>query len=367
VRHANSTNTSGGGAGVYFNGSGAAGYASSNTVQNCVIHDAAGGVYIAYGAHWSNFTVCQCAISNVNWGIAAGDISSGSSFYSPNIYSNNISALGNWDDSGDVYHHNDIYWFGVEGLVSNSMIYKNVIGPGFGAHCTGGIFYAEQVWGVMQSYDNVFVSGSDSEPAEGFEFFLMGQPCVMACFNNTYYSATQGGNGISLEGPSSSPNALLLVTNCCFDGVATYIDEEFATYVGQWINYNDYYGGSSADAFSVSGGDSAVFYSLSSWKATFGQDGSSLSSNPNINTTTFVPNAGSPLINTGANNSVAGYTTDAAGNSWSANGWGVGALVYTGNGPAPPSNPAIIVITASVRAPLGITSKPNAPLAIKLN
>ena len=363
VRHQNNSNTSGGGSCVWFEGNAAPGPLTGNVVSNMTLHDAYIGIDFNFARGATNNTFCVCTIYNINWGIYDADTSSSSYQASVMIYSNTIYGFANWDYD-DVFHHDGIFPVADFGVIAGLQIFKNVIGPGYGAYATACIYDNGFVTGVHAIYDNLLLQTDGTAPGDGL-IYLFPQGTLpnetYEVLNNTAYASEQVGTAFAYLLPSSSPGYTPLMTfsNNIVDGLNTAIAGYYAQYAGIYSDYNDYYGCNPTELFSQSTGDSAVYNTWSQWNGTDGRDAHGTQGNPNLNGS-YVPQPTSAAIASGADLSAL-FTTDLDGNSWPANGWGMGALAYTGS--PPPLTASAYTITAASGTP---TAGGNDQLTISL-
>lgn len=338
VRHANSANTSGGGNAIAFAGNNGGGPMTGDIISNCLLHDAYSGITYVFNAQSTNFLVVQTTVSNVNWSCYVSDAGTGAFNNGFLGYSNYFSQWGNWDDPADTWHHDGYFPVANSGIASNIVTHSDILGPGYGGHMTAAFYGNGNVYGTIQIYDTLILENDGTLPNDGGINLGLGAgsyTCTGAIFNSTFIGTGATGVGIEWDGGVSTPNVtpLMLVSNCLFNGIGTPLAGFNNTYVGRYMDYNRYYGFNPSEAFCLSSSPSAVFYpwgGSGGWTNTFHQDLHSGTNQFSL-AANFQPTSAIP----GVNNAVAGYTVDAAGNSWSANGWGIGFLLPAGLPPAP--------------------------------
>jgi hypothetical protein len=350
VRFQSSTNEIAGGSGIGFGSSGTSAGAGGDVVSNCVVHDTRTGIGIAYGPNWTNMTVVGCTISNVSWGIQVGDGNSLCNLNGFTARGNNIHGFANWDDPGDIYHHDGIIVFADSGWATNIVIAGNHFGPGYGAGSTAAVYVNSGIYSEL-IYNNIFDCTDGSSPHDAMLYtFLNYQSYSRAgIYNNTFVGAN-GGLGVELSTGYSPSLTFYSMTNNLFYNIGVAVAQEYYTTASMANDYNLYYGVplSGNSGFVISANNSAAFLnwyngpwngSNPSWVA-FGHDVHGVIKNPRLDAK-FVPQGNSSVFNAGVNLSQF-FTNDFAGNPRPSgtNAWDIGAFQHVGI--LPPFNLRVI-------------------------
>ncbi len=336
------------------------------TVANNILEDDRAGIYItpdcSAGCDASNLSIHGNTIQDQGWGIAVGGGDAGDTMTNLNIYGNKITGWTNWAQPSGTYHQDGIILFnvgnssgGVQANIYNNYIYGDLTD----GSPTGYIYCAD--FTSCNVFNNVLFHNANN-PIYGL--LWLGQSSDMGktyyVFNNTMIDTGSVGNDCMMINATS---AAYVENNICANlgtgsvgGYSTY-DSTLAALEGivKTSNYNDWYnvitGGTSGDSFWGSQ-NSGAGASYATWTAA-GYEANSITSNPQVSTSTFQLAAGSPAISSAANLSsqctggLAALCLDAAGNARPTSGaWSAGAYQYGGTvatAPAAPSN-----VTASV-------------------
>ena len=330
------------------------------TVANNTLANDRAGVYItpdcSAGCDASNLSIHGNTIQDQGWGIAVGGGDAGDTMNNLNIYNNTITGWTNWAQPSSVYHQDGIILFNVgnpsAGLQAN--IYGNYIyGDLTNGSPTGYIYCAD--FSSCNVFNNVLVHNANN-PIYGLMW--LGQSSDMGktyyVFNNTMIDTSATGSVCIMI---NSTVAAYVENNICANlgtgsvaGYSTY-DGTLASFEGivKTSNYNDYYANTTGSNWwgSQQSGSQVAY---SSWTSA-GYEANSITSNPQVNTTTFQLASGSPAISSGTNltaqcsGGLAPLCQDRAGNARPTSGaWSAGAYQYGGSTPlAPPSN-----VTASI-------------------
>jgi len=311
---------------------------SNLVIQNNTLHDMKWAIRNSYatGSTYSNLTVADNTIYNMDHGWFGGDSSTSGSAVMSNwqIYGNDISNFSNWDNTLDNNHHDGIHLNtnSTTTLFTNVFIYDNYIHGDPGAFGNAGFFSfpaAAAAESGMYIFNNVMVNDSANHCWANGEIALA-KVGTSYIFNNTIdsFASTCHDTGIVYE--DGSTNGTIennLVLNSPNDGIYST-----ATTSVTAINYNDYFG---SVAWTYNG---SSYSTLASWQAT-GFDANSITTNPNI-TAGFALTAGSPAIGLGANltslcSTESQICADKAGIARPASGaWDAGAYQFGGS-PAP--------------------------------
>jgi hypothetical protein len=264
------------------------------TVTNNTIHDSTSGVTYLTSTGDTGAVISNNTISRTNWAVSVGAIGSSNGLL---ITGNDISCVVggpcNWNDAANNFHHNGIMIFPqaagdqVSGLVvSNNFIHDINT-------CTAGIFFDPMAGDLPNAkiFNNVFYT-TPGQVGPSNAWITMGQdishfvtnPMIV---NNTIIGPS--GTGIIAQMGVTIKNN---VVSSVFFGALLYTG-----YSGVTSDFNDWFNLQPGDAMAA---DPVFFATLAEWTAATGFDTHSMVSNPSL-TSSFMPNAGSPLIGKGTN------------------------------------------------------------------
>jgi hypothetical protein len=322
VRHQNSANTTGGGSAIWFQANEGSGQSTNLLVTNCVLHDAYIGVSYTYIANSSNFNASGNTIYNCNWDVSCGDSGSGASLNGLIVRNNTCSNWANWDDTVDDFHHDGLFIVGNNGYATNVVVCGNRIGPGYGAHTTGGIYVNGNVYNPL-FFNNLLLATDGTSPANGLVTLGMNGPTPnsILLFNNTFVGGSQNATGVQFSTQTAQTDPPFYgFTNNLFYNVGTAVAGYWAGNSTWSANYNLYYDIPGSTIFSMSTTGDAAYDTWSYWTGTFGFDSHGTEGNPNLSGA-CAPQSPSAAIGAGATNGYAlGVTTDLAGNARLPNG-----------------------------------------------
>lgn len=320
------TNGYGYGVNIGFNGGTGP---SDIKATNCLFSDMYIGVYLDYGPSCVGYVCDRVTASNVNWGIAGADhgaTSAGSGFAAHDCY---LHDFVNWDQPGNQFHHNGIYYYAESGgSIADILIYSVVVGPNFSVgspnNATSGIFVSGAgITGTVQVRNSIFREGASDTPSNGLIFIWPGATAVVGIYNNTFVG---GGTGNAIQpygGRGTAGQQSFTIKNNLCTG-KTFINVANNATITLVADYNLGDNLVSGQEYSYSANGSSVFKSFAQWQA-LGFDTHGLSSNPMLNLD-YTLQAGSPAIAAGTNLSGI-FTTDFDGVTRSA--WDMGAKKYT--------------------------------------
>jgi len=331
---------------------------SNNSVHDTASHDIGWALIDSFQSGDTNVQFYNNFITRIDHGIVfsgpSSQISAGSFYF----YNNDIFYFSNWDDAGDLHHHDAFHCFSGSSTGQNftaMYLYNNTFGNGqsgaSGANINSFV-YIEGSTGPpcgsttapIYAFNNLFLIDHYSTAGH----FFVGSGKVTQ-YNNTLISTdsnssgtcttTTGGYG-GIGAATSQNNAI----GGCFI-LASYTP-------GSWVsgspNYNvyGYTSGNTGSDFYCSGQTS-----FAGWKSCAGGAGdanSSAQASINVSTTTGAPNVGSPVIGAGTNlysvcnggavPGIGALCSDAAGNARPSTGaWTAGAYNASGGPPLPPT------------------------------
>ena len=308
-------------------------------VSNCVIDNAAKGVYCGYNGYGvTNVTVISNTITHINWGIVLGDTSGGSVCDGWTVVGNRISQFANWDDTAqDSYHHDGIFAQAgnASSVFHSATICGNTVGPGWGGYTTAGIYMSSDQAGPILIYNNLFLCGSDY-PNDGAIYFLQNQQNlqpVCRIYNNTF--AGGGGTAIDWEnnqGGDNSATVLDVQNNISeFNTFCAIYGYQNVTFTA---DYNIGFTPNPSRAYAWSQTGSAWFDTFAVWQGIGAVHGEHFDLHGSINNpmldSAYHLASGSPAIAAGTNLS-AYFTRDMAGSPRPASGaWDSGAFQHSG-------------------------------------
>jgi hypothetical protein len=309
---------------------------SNVMVTNCLFHDEAMGVSIAYGPNFNNITITGCTAYNCNWGGNAGDNGPTALLNGLTVSNCHFYNWQSWDDPTDANHHNGFYvWAMSGGFFTNVTFEGNIVGPGYGIHQTSG-FYCSGNAGSTMVNNNVFNGTDGTAPSCAF-IYLYPSPaktCIVEAFNNTIVGGGAG-TAISIGAPQGGTMPVYQVTNNLIENVKTAVVVDY--YPANEVVREDYdliynvpVGSMFMWATTTSAGPGTVAdWQGQAWEQHLQQG------NPLLNNS-FVPQSGSPAIGAGANLSQI-FTTDAAGtlrpSAWTIGAYEPSSTPLVGGGP----------------------------------
>jgi len=293
----NTEATSGAGTCVYLNNQLHSG-ASNFLVQNNKIHDCSDAIFDFYGSSDGSIEIASNEIYRISGGFKPGQGSGSGSLTNVKFHDNNVHDWDNWDDFNIGYnnHHDSIQIYGGTGL-TNCYVWNNYFHGSFGYGTTPGLYLDNTGTGsytctVFNNLFNITASGVGGDGAftpqnEG------GGPVTINAYNNTLIGANVGLTAFWFSGSSVTGD----VRNNIVSGW------NFGLYITNGANSPTI---SNHNSWSLAGGDlfaqgSAQFSTLSAWTSATGLDANSSSIVPNLNSTTLVPQPGSPVIGLGQN------------------------------------------------------------------
>lgn len=309
---------------------------SNVIISGNTVHDAKWCILFAYGAPSSGVQISGNTTYNCDHGVVFGDASAGSTG-SGTIYGNNISNMSNWDDAGDVNHHDGIHdWANFTGSSYTLRIYNNYLYGNGGANFNSWI--AIEANGIGSTvFNNVISMQSNCVGGVGLiGLFTGGGPngSGVGIYNNTIRGNGPSDNCVGI-GVQSQTGGTAIKNNITENvGTFTYIPTS-GQIAASGVNNNVWY--NSSNGFWCPG---AVEVSFSLWQSSCGFDAQGVNANSNLNST-FAPVAGSPAIGAGANLTPLGLSAlnqDKAGLKRQPPmlPWTAGA--YQASGPSSPTN-----------------------------
>ena len=331
---------------IYLDGS-----VNNILIHNNILNNARAGINYGYHTSADLIEIYNNYISDHCWGIAIGASSGPASITNVSIYDNEITDWGNWAFPSATYHTDGMIIWQARGGTFVPLIYNNYLhGDLGGGSATAFIFvtYGGGASGTATGgriFNNVIKKTSGA----GAHIWIGSYTTGIGVYNNTMEGYAHGGYCIAIDGtghilknnscnnaaraiyssPVPSASITTIVSACDFNNVYNISDGLKCSPCvnGPYPNCSTW--------FSVySGGGSGRWNcpdASTSWQAVTGFDKHSISADPDISST-FAPNAGSPLIGVGENLTsleITALNSDAGGRPRPATGaWDVGAYQY---------------------------------------
>lgn len=334
---------------------------SSNvTINHVTAHDGQANIALVPSGTMNNILISNNQLFQASALIVAS-VSGSNSLNNYTTDHNDFGSTDNWWDPlpPENDHMNGNHSFNVGSGTANNWVFRNDNYHGdYGGNTCGGagshttnMLFVECAGGSIASpqvYNNTFLTGLNDDPSNGM-LGIGGSACTGAqVYNNTFTgtTGTSAGECMQLTGTFTVKN------NVCRN--VNY--PVFANGAGQsqitGTDHNDYF---NTGAFGRING--TVYSTLGAWQAVNAAfDPNSITSNPNLNATTFVPNSGSPVIGAAANLNSLGISAldiDQAGVARPGTGagnWDIGALQGAGGTPTvatPTFSPVAATYTAT--------------------
>lgn len=309
---------------------------SNITIDHVTAHDAQAHVALAINGVT---TMSNVAITNSKMFQASAEIvcslSGGASLTTLLVDKDDFGSNNNWWDTADADHMNSIHCFnGTAGsatgwVFSNSNYHGDFGGNtcgGGGSHTTS-LLYIECAGGAIASpqvFNNVFQTGLNDDPSGGM-LGVGGSACTgLLAANNTFIGTTGTSAGICMQ----LTGTFTVQNNTCQNvNFPVFVNGAGQSQITA-SDYNDYFNTGSFGRIGITS------YTFAAWKALNAAfDPHSITTSPNLNGSTFVPNTGSPVIGAALNLtslSIAALDSDKAGVARpSVAAWDIGALQFS--------------------------------------
>lgn len=277
-------------------------------------------------------------ISHSNWGIGLGAAGTGNHINGAKVFGNTMSDFVNWDEANSGGHHNGVILFVGQGSgsIDNVKVYNNRFNGDFGLRQTGGVFTDPnlQVGPVSNTmaFNNLFVT-TGHVPSNAF---FTGFNSSSKAINNTVIGAGINGASQGCGSTNFGNTGMVFENNICYRTVTGTFMNSGATIAVS--DYNDYFQMSDPTTAMYDGTNryATVAAWVAHWAGSTNFDQHSIITDPNLDPVTFVPNAGSPVLNAGVNLTslnIPELNTDRNGNARPATGpWTIGAIQAAGGG-----------------------------------
>lgn len=342
--HSTASDTStgaGGGSGIFYQAG-----CSSCSAHDLTIHDVYVGIQ-NQGTDSGN-TIYNDYIYHINWGVQhqteGSEVTTNFS-----VHDTHISSAANWDTTGGVYHHDLLFLFNNsagQGEFNGVYIYNNRFDGPMGNDSTAHIYFGGGGQINTYIYNNVFNNAGQSTGLGNSLLEPTGEARQQIfVFNNTIVGK---GSGESPDGCVAMQGHITFVNNAVTacngsDGLVLIQNGTYGTGAPTivQINFNTYgtFGGT---AF-VSPSNS--YTTLAGWQGYAGEANSTLNAGGLNLASNGSPNAGSPVINAGTNEtslcsgSVSALCSDTSYGDQripvarpSSGAWTVGAYNFSGGG-----------------------------------
>lgn len=335
-----STDSSRGGYAVYGSGS----YAQ---IHNCIIDNAQTGISFSYpgSTTQTDIMIYNNKITSASGGITIGSGNTDAIARRVKVYNNEI-VLGNvwggyWTPPpGDGHFHNDgIHMWAVhtDSLLDDVEVYNNTVGPDMGWYEKDGKIYSNTTgWIYLEGnisntvvYNNLLTADSPSYPTNGFVYLKRGQNTEV--YNNTIVS---WGSGIGI---SATTDGIVNLRNNLMHDISTGITIALTNTVSH-VDYNSYYFSNGIKMATIGDrGTSSFFYDFNQWQLAMRFDQHSIIGDQLLNSQYKLTN-NSPVKDAGI--SLTDYfSTDKDGVSRpQGTAWDIGAYEYETFSPAHPRN-----------------------------
>ena len=299
-------------AGTDINGSAAYGIAfrgtannlSANYAWNNTINDCFAGIIGEYGAGCSDYDFGTNTIYNVNWGFGVPDRTTGCTITNIRVHNNNVHDFTNWNEtSANSFHHNGIFLYAVQAnsAVLDFQVYDNTFGPGLGnAYQTGLVFCQSTVVGG-DIFNNLFLANAGEYC--GNAMIVYGPTSTngtVQIIGNTFKNV-DGVTPMMTIGQYASGQTTIVKNNIGLstNATGTFIQiTQSGNHSSIQIDYNLGYGISTTQGYSYTSTLTPSYKTFAQWQS-LGFDTHGVTSNPDLDGTTYIPQAGSPAISAG--------------------------------------------------------------------
>lgn len=183
-------------------------------VHHNTIHDVENAIYLLKGVSASGDQIYSNTIYNRDAGVVVAPCANSITITGLSIYDNDIGSARLWDDPPDPgnRHHDGIHLFncpGVNGVISNALVYNNTFDGDFGTYSTAAIFL-EDTWSGIKVFNNIVI------PSAGFVndgMILLKGGASGFVLNNTIICPA-GGTGIGVSNSTDSTIKNNIVRGC---------------------------------------------------------------------------------------------------------------------------------------------------------
>lgn len=334
--------------------------ASNYSIHDGKAHDANWALTsITCSGNISNISIYNEDIYNDNHGVAFGLCHNSATTVT--LYNDHFGSMVNWDDTtgNNQYHHDSFHGYVNyhDGGLTGLSIYSSTFDGNVGVTNTGFIFLEGPISG---NYFNNFFLVDASQPKVpnpinncNGSIDAGSNNKYIGLYNNTMMFLGTTDMGAPIQVCHGDTGTVDVRNNAVTLGLTT--NANLATYHGGTPATWDYnaYGNNAPGTSLFSNSSSCCVFTYAQWKAAFpGFDAHStaiLTTPLGLDTSTGVPNLGSPVIAAGTNLSGLGITalnSDKNGNVRPAT-WTIGAFNSPGGGggaPATPTNISVIVV-----------------------
>lgn len=279
-----------------------------NFHHNTVSEVYAGIEYIYEGSTTStDINIHHNIVTNTNWSVMAGSGATNAILTVLQINNNNMNGWDNWNDSANQYHHNAVFIFtqAAGDIVTNPVVNANTIGSVL-TLATSAVFIdsinasTDAINGAMIS-NNIIINPVSNTTGCPNGYIVFQAPGGIAA-NNTILASYPGG----CSGDSGNGNDGILVAGAgsgfsYFNNIITNCSYGLISDVGVTISASDYNDIYNCTNYGIKEPDPAKA-TLSAWRSAYSSlDAHSISTDPNLNSSTYRPNSGSPVVGAGTN------------------------------------------------------------------
>lgn len=327
---------------------------SNVTIDNNTTHDCRWCIQYWYpgSSTSSNLQIFNNTIYNTDHCISIGDGNGSAILNGTNLVYGNVCHDWFMFDNGGSDHHDGFHIWAVHGgsVIKDIKIYNNYIYGDIGQTATAYLYIdvenGDSVTSITtEIFNNLIVNSSASDDVstggggDGLSFCQGSSTCFY--YNNTFVGATTGGccNNIAIQTQTTTGTPALTLENNIYSTLALAVDtSEGGTIVAS--DYNDYYNLGSGAVRTRSGIDS-----FSQWQASSGDDGHSVTGNPQLNSSYHLTNSTSAAWQAGTNLTGVNLATldiDRAGVQRppsSPPNWDMGVYYDSGSGSTSPAAP----------------------------
>jgi hypothetical protein len=311
------------------------------SIHDLTIHDSRYGIFMAQDTNQTNVEIYNNDIYNIDGGIIPG--SHAAVMVSDlKIHGNHIHDYANWDTMNCTYHNDGIHIWDVVSptgaIFKNLMIYNNTFDGNMGDCLNAHIFLQEANFPGARIFNNIFAISNRPAGGGGLVSFRpkTSGTSDIALYNNTFYCAAVN-SGPRAVYVSANVNSYVMKNNVIVNCRQLVLLQQ-GSFAANGLN-NNIYVGCTGTCWAVG---SSFYSTLASWKAATSQDANAKHTSGSAGLDSkYRPQVGSIAIGAGANLtslSIAALSSDKARVARPATGaWDIGAYVFNGGRPAPPT------------------------------
>lgn len=329
-------------------------------IHNLVEHDCYAGIVGEVTS--SNIQYHNNQVYNINWGVFGSGSFNPQTILQWSVYDNDIHDWANWDTSSDYNHHDGIFFAGNDGTatdVNGVLIYNNYIhghtsnATTCPSSCMTAMIYVMDAENVSV-YNNILIANSGDYLYNGFIFFetiTNNLPGIIAANNLVEGGMTTFGMGPCIY--AMGVTQMIFENNVMSNCPVLFWYATGSTF--KTLNNNIYQNTSLTDSWQIGGqaGSGGTLYStIATWRTATGAEAASQATTGSLGlSSTYTPNAGSIVLNAGANLTSLDITTlnsDFIGNARPSTGAWTAGPYQSGSAPPtvlPPTQVYVIIIS----------------------